>query len=104
MNFIWSSGGGMSLFDPYSLYHIVFFVALTLVFYNVFEKHVWAAMLSISFIWEICEYWLFVNINKFPYVGGEGLINKCIGDPISNFLGVAISIYFINLIKTNSNS
>lgn len=96
---LWSRGGGGSMFDPYSLYHLVFFIALTLIFYTIFEEYVWAAALAIAFMWEICEYWVAANISWFPYVGTESLINKCIGDPISNFIGFLIAIFLIKKIR-----
>lgn len=99
MDWLWSSGGGGSLFDPYSLYHLVFFITLTLLLYPVFEKNVWGAVLAIAFIWEICEYWINENFPWFPYVGHESIINKCLGDPISNFLGYLVAIYLINKIR-----
>lgn len=99
LTWLWSRGGGGSLFDPYSLYHLVFFIALTLVFYTVFEKHVWAAVLAIAFIWEVCEYWIAAHISWFPYVGSEGMLNKCCGDPISNFMGFLIAIFLIKKIR-----
>lgn len=103
MNWLWSSGGGGSIFDPYSLYHIVFFITLTLLLYPVFEKNVWAAVLSLAFVWEVCEYWINENIPWFPYVGKENWYNKIIGDPISNFIGFLIAMYLINKIRKIEN-
>ena len=85
ISWLWAHGGGASLFDPYSLYHIVFFIAITLMFYSLFKKQTWAVVLAISFIWETWEYWINAHLPWFPYVGSEGILNKCVGDPISNF-------------------
>lgn len=98
-SFILSKGGGNSLFDPWSLYHIIFFIAITLILYSIIDKNIWLYVLIISILWEICEYWLVNNISQFPYVGHESLINKWIGDPISNFFGYFIAIWLIDKIR-----
>lgn len=99
MTWLWSSGGGASLFDPYSLYHIVFFIALTTILYPIFQRHVWGAILSIAFVWEVFEEWIVSNMPAFPYVGNEQFINKCIGDPISDLVGFGIAIMAIRFIR-----
>jgi hypothetical protein len=98
-SWLWSRGGGGSIFDPYSLYHIVFFLALTITFYPLFEQHVWLVAIAIAFSWEVCEYWINVNLPWFPYVGSESLWNKCIGDPISNLIGFLFAMYLIKKIR-----
>ena len=75
------------------------FISLTLIFYPVFIKKTWAAMLSIAFVWEIVEFQIVLHVTNFPFVGKETFINKCVGDPISNFLGFIIAMYLIKKIK-----
>jgi hypothetical protein len=99
LSWLISSGGGISLFDPYSLYHFVFFIAITTVLYPIFRKQVWGAVLALTFIWEVFEEWVVTNITSFPYAGPELFINKCIGDPISNLLGFLVAIFVIKMIR-----
>lgn len=94
-----TAGGGHSVFDYYSLVHIVWFVALTTVFAPVFRKHVWLAMLGLAFVWELFEFWIVENAPWFPFVGKEDLINKAIGDPISDFLGFYIAWICVKSIR-----
>jgi hypothetical protein len=101
--YFWSSGGGASLFDPYSLYHIVFFFAITTVLYPVFNKNVIWSIISITITWEAFEEWIVSYIPNFPFVGAELAINKWVGDPISNLLGYFIAILIINIIRKNEN-
>lgn len=99
LSWLISSRGGTSLFDPYSLYHIVFFIAITTILYPVFRKHVWIAIVALTFVWEVFEKWVVLGIPGFPYAGQEMFINKCVGDPISNLLGFLIAIFTIKTIR-----
>lgn len=99
LTWLWSRGGGGSLFDPYSLYHFIFFIALTLIFYPVFTEHILVIVLALAFIWEILEYWINENFSQFPYVGHESVLNKVVGDPISNLLGFLVAMYLIGVIR-----
>lgn len=99
LSWLISNGGGASLFDPYSLYHFVFFIAITTVLYPVFRKHVWGAVFALTFVWEVFEKWVVTNIAGFPYAGPEMFINKCVGDPISNLLGFLVAILIIKIIR-----
>jgi len=99
MEWLFSAGGGHSVFDPYSLVHIVWFIALTTVFALVFRKHVWLAMLGLAFVWELLELWIVDNFPWFPFVGKEDFINKAIGDPICDFLGFYIAWICIKQIR-----
>lgn len=99
LSWLISSGGGASLFDPYSLYHFMFFVAITTILYPVFRRYVWGAVLALTFMWEVFENWVIMGIPNFPYAGPEMFINKCIGDPISNLLGFIVAILIIKVIR-----
>ena len=102
MDFLVSNGGGNSLFDPYSLYHFVFFIAISLVLYPIFKKNVWVAILALTFVWEVFEKWVVIHFPSFPYVGTESFVNKCIGDPISNILGYLLAIFIIKIIRKDA--
>ena len=97
MSWIWGSGG-TSLFDFYSLHHVVWFIAITTVLYPVFKKNIWAAALAVAFMWEIFEQWVVQNVPTFPFAGKEDFINKVIGDPISNCIGFLIAFFIIKSI------
>jgi len=96
MEWLFSMGGGESIFDCYSLVHIVWFIALTTVFAPVFRKHVWLAMLGLAFVWELLEFWIVENMPWFPFVGKEDILNKWIGDPLCDFLGFLVAWGCIN--------
>jgi len=102
MNWIWGSGG-TTLFDFYSLHHIVWFIAITTVLYPVFKKKVWAAALAVAFIWEMFEHWVVNNMPSFPFAGKEEFINKIVGDSISDFLGFLIAYLVISAIRKQKN-
>lgn len=102
IDWLWGSGG-TSVFDFYSLHHLVWFISITLVLYTIFDKYVWLASLSIAFMWEVFEDWVVKNITNFPFAGDELFINKVIGDTISDLLGFLIAIYLISVIRKNEN-
>ena len=95
---IWGSGG-TSMFDFYSLHHIVWFIAITIIMVVIFDKNAWIGTLAIVIIWEIFEEWVSINIPGFPFVGKELWINKIIGDTISDLIGFIIAIYLVKSIK-----
>ena len=99
LNWLWSGGGGVSMFDPWSIHHIIWFIAITLVLYYLFEKKTWLAVSAVAILWEIFEGWVATNIPTFPYVGNEQFINKVLGDPISDLIGFVIAMFFIRRIK-----
>lgn len=89
----------MAPFDVYSLQHIVWFIAITLLLTPVFRKNTWGAVLALAFIWEVFEFWVVDHIASFPFAGHEGWLNKLVGDPVSNFLGFLIANRIINSIR-----
>jgi L-lactate permease len=98
MKLIWGSGGS-SLFDFYSLHHIVWFIAITTILTAIFRKQSWIAVLAVAAMWEIFEQWVVVNVPGFPFAGKEMWINKLIGDTISDILGFLIALLTIASIK-----
>ena len=87
MTWLWGRFGGHALFDPYSLQHIVWFFAITVALVALRFRHIWAWVLGLAVAWEVAEWWIANNIPSFPFVGKEDLINKAIGDPISDMVG-----------------
>jgi len=98
MDWLWH-GGGVALFDVYSFHHFAWFVTITLVLYPIFHKHTWAGAAAIAISWEILEHWIAYNVLDFPFAGKELLINKMVGDPISNILGFLTATYIIKVIR-----
>jgi L-lactate permease len=98
MSFIWGSGG-TTLFDYYSLQHIVWFVAITIVLIPIFEKHTWMAVLAVAFMWEVFEHWVVLNVPGFPFAGKEEFINKIVGDSISDLIGFLIALITAKAIR-----
>jgi hypothetical protein len=100
MSWLISAGGGKSMFDYYSITHIIWFIALTTILLSIFKKRTWMVILFISAAWEIIEYWIVNNLPWFPFtVGKENLINKAIGDPICDFIGFIIAWACIKSIR-----
>ena len=98
MSWLWGSGG-TTMFDYYSLHHIVWFVAITVALYPVFKKHTWAGVVSIAFMWEVFEHWVVINVPNFPFAGKEQFINKFVGDTISDLIGFFIAVLIIREIR-----
>jgi len=98
MELIWGSGGA-SVFDFYSLHHVVWFIAITTVLTAIFRKWAWLAVLAVAIMWEIFEHWVAANVPGFPFAGKEALINKFIGDGISDIVGFVIGMLSIRSIK-----
>ena len=103
MDWIWSNGGGATLFDPYSLYHVVFFIAITTVLFPILKRKTWIGILIIMISWEMFEAWVVNGYPKFPYAGKEGFLNKVIVDTISDFIGILISLISIHFIRKGQN-
>ena len=101
MSWIWGSGG-TTLFDIYSLQHVVWFIAITLILASMFKDYVWLAAIAVAIMWEIFEHWVVHNFSWFPFAGKEELINKTIGDPISNLIGFLIAMYCIKCIRNHN--
>lgn len=97
MDWLWGCCG-RALFDVYSLNHFGWFVAITLMIYPLFRsKTIWGVMAVMAF-WELLEI-VVAKYSNFPLAGHEDLINKVIGDPISNFLGFLLAITIIKHIE-----
>jgi len=102
MNLIWGTGG-TTLFDFYSMHHVVWFIAITLVLTPIFEKRAWIAIIAVAFMWEVFEHWVASNVPGFPFAGKELFINKVIGDSISDLLGFLIAMIAIKSIRKSAN-
>ncbi len=98
MNLIWGSGG-MSLFDIYSIHHIVWFIAITTVLVAIFREHAWLGALAVLIVWEVFEEWVSINMPGFPFAGKELWFNKIIGDTISDLIGFGIAMLSIRSIR-----
>ena len=98
MDIIWGSGG-TTLFDLYSLHHVVWFVAITTVLVAIFRQHAWLGVLAVLVMWEAFEQWVSTNVPGFPFAGEELWINKLIGDTISDLIGFLIAMLVIKYIR-----
>lgn len=99
MNLIWGSGG-TTLFDIYSIHHVVWFIAITTILIALFREHAWLGALAVLVVWEVFEEWVCVNIPGFPFAGKELWINKIIGDSISDLVGFLIALLAVKSIRT----
>ena len=93
MEWLWGAPGGRSLFDPYSLQHIVWFFAITIALASFGLRRLWAWAIVVAVSWELFEWWVVDAVPSFPFVGREDVINKVVGDPISDFLGFVLAHY-----------
>lgn len=98
MEWLWAGGGGHSMFDPYSLQHVVWFFAITIALAALRFKHLWMWVIGLAAFWEIAEHWIVNNMPHFPFVGKEDLINKAIGDPISDIIGFLLGLLAIQAV------
>jgi hypothetical protein len=89
---LWGHGGGHTLFDPYSLQHVVWFFAITIALAALRFRHLWIWVLGLAVLWEVAEWWIVDNIQSFPFVGREDILNKAVGDPISDFAGFLLGV------------
>jgi len=80
------------MFDPYSLQHVVWFFAITVALAALRFRHLWAWVLGLAALWEVAEWWIVDNLPGFPFVGREDMLNKAIGDPISDLAGFALGL------------
>lgn len=97
VNFAWGQDG-ISMFDQFSLHHAAWLFLITTILYAMKVKKPLLWVLFITIGWEISEYLLVTIFNNVPFAGHERFINKCIGDPISNFIGAFISIWAVRII------
>lgn len=98
MGWLWGTGGGHALFDPYSLQHLVWFFAITVALAAMRFRHLWAWVTVIAVVWEVAEWWVADNIPWFPFVGREDMINKAVGDPISDAMGFFLALLAIRAV------
>lgn len=98
MSIIWGSGG-TSLFDFYSIHHVVWFVAITTVLVAIFRQYAWMGALAVLVVWEVFEHWVCINVPGFPFAGKELWINKVVGDTISDLVGFLIAMVAIKSIR-----
>jgi len=98
MDWLWGRFGGHALFDPYSLQHVVWFFAITVALAALRQRNIWAWVLGFAAAWEVAEWWIVDNVPDFPYVGKEDLINKAVGDPISNIVGFLLGLAAIKAV------
>lgn len=102
MDLIWGKPG-TALFDTYSLHHIIWFIAITLLLYSVFKRYAWLGAVAVAFMWEVFEHWVVQTIPNFPYAGNELFINKIVGDTTSDLIGFLIAMLAIRSIRKNEN-
>jgi len=98
MDLIFGRFGGHAMFDPYSLQHVVWFFAITVALAALRFKHLWVWVLCLAAIWEVAEWWIADNIANFPFVGREDMINKVVGDPISDLAGFFLGLAAIHAV------
>ncbi len=98
MDLIWGKGGS-TIFDHYSIHHIIWFMAITLLVETIFKKKGIFIAIGIAILWEILEYWISSNFPSFPFAGKEEFVNKVIGDPISDLIGFVLADICIRKIK-----
>lgn len=103
MEWLWGYGGGHTLFDPYSLQHVVWFFAITVALGALRLKRLWSIVISIAVLWEIAEWWIVDNLPGFPFVGREDMINKMIGDPISDAVGFFLGLAAMRAVRAVIN-
>jgi guanosine-3',5'-bis(diphosphate) 3'-pyrophosphohydrolase len=95
MTWLWGRFGGHALFDPYSIQHVVWFFAITVALAAARRKHIWAWVLGLAAAWEVAEWWIVDNMPGFPFAGREDLVNKVVGDPVSDVAGFLLGWFAI---------
>jgi hypothetical protein len=98
MDVIWGNAGH-SMFDFYSLHHIVWFIAITTMLTAIFRERAWLAVIAVAIMWEIFEKWVADNVPGFPFAGKEEILNKFVGDSISDLIGFLIAQLSIGSLK-----
>ena len=96
MEFLWGVNG-RSLFDPYSLQHLVWFFAITVALASVGARRVWIWGACVAIGWETFE-WLVAGTG-FPFAGKEELLNKFVGDTISDAAGFLLAALAVRAIR-----
>jgi hypothetical protein len=96
MDFFWGINGH-SLFDPYSLQHIVWFFAITVALAACGARRVWIWGAFVALGWEIFE-WLVAG-TSFPFAGKEEFWNKVVGDTISDAVGLLLAAWAVRAIR-----
>ena len=97
-NILWGTPG-ISVFDSYSLHHLVWFFAITVLLSNFIKNKVWLAIIIIAFSWELFESWAWIHAQWMPFIGKENWINRAVGDTISDFVGYGLAEIIIISIK-----
>jgi hypothetical protein len=95
MRFFWGVNG-QSLFDPYSLQHAVWFFAITVALAACGARRVWIWGACLAVAWEVFE-WL-VSGTGFPFAGEEGILNKAVGDSLSDIIGFLLAAWAVRAI------
>ncbi len=98
MDLIFGRFGGHAMFDPYSLQHIVWFFAITVALASLRFRNLWIWVICLAGFWEVIEWWITDNIADFPFVGREDMINKAVGDPISDLAGFFLGLAAIRAV------
>lgn len=95
MGVVWGENG-VSLFDPYSLQHIVWFFAITTALAACGARRVWIWGAVVAAVWEIAECFL---ADSFPFAGHEQFLNKVIGDTLSDAAGFLLAAWAVKAIR-----
>jgi len=96
MDFLWGING-RSLFDPYSLQHLVWFFAITVALAACGARRVWIWGACIALGWEVFE-WLVAG-TSFPFAGEEQFLNKVVGDTLSDAAGFLLAALAVRAIR-----
>ena len=96
MSMIWGQNG-VSLFDPYSLQHVVWFFALSVALAACGARRVWLWGALFAVAWEVIEHFL-VGLG-FPFAGPEGFLNKAVGDTLSDAIGFLLAALAVRAIR-----
>ena len=96
MDVLWGVNG-VSLFDPYSLQHLVWFFALTVVLAACGARRVWIWGACLAAAWEVAE--CFLAGTAFPFAGHEQLLNKLVGDTLSDAAGLLLAALAVRAIR-----
>jgi hypothetical protein len=99
VDFIWGQNG-RSLFDPYSLQHLVWFFALTVALAAIGAKRAWIWGACLAVVWEVFEWWIVTACPSFPFAGPEMLLNKVIGDTLSDAAGFLLAAWAVKAIRS----
>lgn len=95
MDLIWGVNG-VSLLDPYSLQHLVWFFAITVALAACGLRRLWIWGACLALAWEIAERFL---VGSFPFAGREGFLNKVVGDTLSDAAGFLLAALAVRAIR-----